>query len=155
MQNIFSIFQNYILISALASWCIAQIAKVLTGMFHDKKINVVRLLLSSGGMPSSHSATVSALCTASGVEYGVNSFQFAVTCILAVIVMHDAAGVRKEVGEQARIINQMRENTCTWSFENIDLKELVGHTPLQVFIGALLGVLFALCMGLLYQKIII
>ncbi len=153
MHNLFSVFQNYILISALAGWCVAQVAKVVNGMFHDREFNLIEALISSGGMPSSHSATVSALCTASGVEYGVNSFPFAVTCVLAIIVMHDAAGVRKEVGEQAKIINKMWENMRTGAFEDIDLKELIGHTPMQVFIGALIGVALALCLGLLYQRI--
>lgn len=138
------LFKNYILISALISWFTAQFLKVFTGAYHNKRFSVIKLISSSGGMPSSHSAAVSALCTASVLRYGVSSFQFAVTFILALIVMRDAAGIRNQVGKQAKIINQMNESNCA------DLKELIGHTPFQVCMGSFLGVATALCLRLLY-----
>lgn len=150
MRDLVAAHQNYILASALVGWFVAQILKIFTGIFHERKFNIIELFVSTGGMPSSHSAAVSALCTASFVEYGVSSFQFAFTFVLAMIVMRDAAGIRKEVGKQAKVINRMWENICAGSFEEIDLKELVGHTPLQVFIGALVGIVIALCMGLIF-----
>lgn len=103
-------------------------------------------LVGSGGMPSSHSATVCALATAAGIQYGGGSFQFAVSAILAIIVMYDARGVRRETGIQAQVINEMISFFSNMgkplSYEE-KLKEFVGHTPLQVLAGALLGILIA------------
>jgi len=144
------ILKNYILLSAVVSWFAAQLFKVIMGMIHHKKFRMIKLFVSSGGMPSSHSASVSALCTASGFEYGIASFQFAVTFILAMIVMHDAAGVRNQVGKQAKVINKIKEGNVIECFENINLKELVGHTPLQVCVGSILGIAVAFCFGQLY-----
>jgi hypothetical protein len=98
-------------------------------------------------MPSSHSATVCALATSTGIIYGGGSFEFAIAVILAIIVMHDAMGVRRETGIQAKIINEMLE-AFTNMGKNMSpeekLKEFVGHTPLQVLAGAILGILVAL-----------
>ena len=94
-------------------------------------------------MPSSHSATVMALVTATAYNFGADTFQFAVTAILALIVMHDAMGIRRETGKQAKVINNMMD----WFVQNSDispeekLKEFVGHSPTQVFFGALLGII--------------
>ena len=95
-------------------------------MWFNRKF-VAERLVGSGGMPSSHSATVCALATAAGMEYGGGSFPFAMAAIFAIVVMYDAMGVRRETGIQAKV-----------------LKEFVGHTPLQVLMGALLGILVAL-----------
>lgn len=101
-------------------------------------------MIGSGGMPSSHSATVCALATATGIQYGSASFAFAIAVIMAIIVMHDAMGVRRETGIQARVLNEMmnlfREMGTKMSVED-KLKEFVGHTPFQVWMGALLGVI--------------
>lgn len=103
-------------------------------------------LVGSGGMPSSHSATVCALATAAGIEYGSGSFQFAISAILAIIVMYDARGVRREAGLQAQVLNEMiaffQNMGKSVSYEE-KLKELIGHTPLQVTAGAILGILIA------------
>ena len=150
MNIIISIIRNYTLISAVSGWCAAQFAKVFTGMFRKEKFSIVRLLFSAGGMPSSHSAMISALCTASGIEYGLNSFQFSVTFVLAMIVMRDAAGVRKEAGEQAKAINQLRAKLFRWPVENDVLNELVGHTPLQVLAGAAVGAAAAYTLQIIF-----
>ena len=139
------IFENYILVSAVVSWFTAQFLKLFTGAYRNKKLRVIDLFVSSGGMPSSHSAAVSALTTASLCEYGITSFQFTVTFILALIVMHDAAGVRNQVGKQAKIIKQMNKGGCA------DLKELVGHTPFQVCVGSVLGIVIAVVFKLIYK----
>lgn len=132
-------------ISAGLSWFAAQIIKVFTGMFRERRFSVLTLLFSNGGMPSSHSACVSALFTASAIEYGPASSQFAICLIMAIVVMGDAAGVRYETGKQAKIINGIVKELFSKDPEKVNtgLKELVGHTPFQVFIGALLGVMIA------------
>ena len=102
-------------------------------------------------MPSSHSATVCALATAACIQYGAASFEFAISLILALIVMYDAMGVRREAGIQAKMINEMIEMFAEMGKDNLSpdekLKEFVGHTPLQVMAGAILGILiaFAIC----------
>lgn len=140
------LFQNHILICAVTGWCVAQILKTLIHLFFTRKF-VAERLVGSGGMPSSHSATVCALATATCYSYGASSFEFAIALILAIIVMYDAIGVRRETGIQARVLNEMLE-----VFANMDsdmspqdkLKEFVGHTPLQVLMGAILGVVIAI-----------
>ena len=142
MKYVRDIFTNYMIISAASAWILAQIIKVFTGMFRDIKFNLRTLLFSNGGMPSSHSAAVTALATSSTILYGLNSFQCAVTSVLAIIVMMDASGVRYETGEQAKILNKITKELFSGRSAEINtgLKELVGHTPFQVFVGALLGI---------------
>lgn len=97
-------------------------------------------------MPSSHSATVCGLATAAGITYGGGSFEFAISVILAIIVMYDAMGVRRETGIQAKVLNEMLEAFSTWAKKmspEEKLKEFVGHTPLQVLAGAILGIVIA------------
>lgn len=142
---------NRIFISAVLGWFIAQVLKTIIHLFLTKKF-VAERMIGSGGMPSSHSATVCALATATGMTYGGGSFEFAIAVILAIIVMHDAMGVRRETGIQAKVINEMLE-----AFTNMGkkmspeekLKEFVGHTPLQVLAGAILGILIAVMVCLL------
>ena len=102
--------------------------------------------MSSGGMPSSHSSTVCALVVASARVCGTNSVEFALAFILAFIVMYDAAGVRRAAGEQAKVLNRIAKELSEGDTRYLDknLKELIGHTPLQVFMGALLGVVIPL-----------
>lgn len=130
------------IISAASAWIIAQIIKVFTGMFREISFSVRTLLFSNGGMPSSHSAAVAALATSSTILYGFNSFQCAITSVFAIIVMIDASGVRYETGEQAKILNKITKELFSGSSAEINtgLKELVGHTPFQVFMGAVLGI---------------
>ena len=132
--------------AAVLSWFAAQLLKTLIHLFLTKKFTAERLV-GSGGMPSSHSATVCALATAAGIEYGSGSFQFAISAILAIIVMYDARGVRREAGLQAQVLNEMiaffQNMGKSVSYEE-KLKELIGHTPLQVTAGAILGILIAI-----------
>ena len=134
------IFSNKIIGCALMAWFAAQALKVLIDLLLKRKLNIGRMI-GSGGMPSSHSAMVTALAVAVGRTEGAASVLFAICAVLAAIVMYDAAGVRRETGEQAKIIDQMVEN---WIDDDTDfgreLKELVGHTPLEVFAGAALGI---------------
>ncbi len=137
------ILHNPVLVAAVMGWFVAQVLKTIIHLIVTKQF-VLERMVGSGGMPSSHAATVCALATAAGLEFGGGSFEFAVAVILAIIVMHDARGVRRETGIQARILNEMMEtfrkmgNKMTAEER---LKEFVGHTPLQVLVGALLGIL--------------
>lgn len=135
-----SLFDNRVLISAFLAWLIAQVSKVIIELIRQRKFLVNRLV-SSGGMPSSHSALVTGLATATGRELGIVSSEFAIAVVLASIVMYDAAGVRRAVSIQARILNQMIEEAYQGSpMAEKRLRELIGHTPIQVFAGGLLGV---------------
>lgn len=136
---------NKILISAVTGWCVAQVLKTLIHLFFTKKF-IAERLVGSGGMPSSHSATVCALATSACIQYGAQSFEFAVALILAIIVMYDAMGVRRETGIQARILNEMMTVFADMGSDmspQDKLKEFVGHSPLQVAVGALLGIAIA------------
>ena len=139
------LLKNNILMSAVAGWCVAQVLKTLIHMFFTKKF-VAERLVGSGGMPSSHSATVCALATATCYEFGPSSFEFTISLILAIIVMYDAMGVRRETGIQARVLNEMMDVFADMGSDmspRDKLKEFVGHTPLQVLIGAILGIIIA------------
>ena len=150
MKYVQDFFGNYMLVSAILGWLIAQFLKIFTGLISNRKFSIW-LMFSNGGMPSSHSATVLALCTAAGIQYGLGSAAFAISAILSVIVMNDASGVRYETGEQAKIINRIAKELFSGKEEdfNTGLKELVGHTPFQVAMGALLGVVIAIVYGLI------
>ncbi len=136
---------------SVTGWAVAQVLKTFINLAFTKSFDPERLF-GSGGMPSSHSATVCALTTATVLQYGASSFQFAITAVLAIIVMYDAAGVRRETGTQAVVLNKFldmfahMDNAFTEQFTEEKLKELVGHTPLQVSAGAVLGILIALIM---------
>lgn len=145
------LLQNKILISALSGWFFAQILKTLIHLLFTKKF-VAERLVGSGGMPSSHSATVCALSTSALMIYGIGSFEFAISFILAVIVMHDAMGVRRETGIQAKVLNELIEVFADMGSDmptQDKLKEFVGHTPLQVLVGALLGITIAILVCLM------
>lgn len=142
---------NTVLITSASAWAIAQIIKTIIDLSINKKLNFERLV-GSGGMPSCHSATVSSLATICLLKYGVGSFEFAVTAMLAIIVMYDARGVRRETGTQAVVINEIMEYLSSPlddrykdpEFSQEKLKELIGHTPLQVICGATLGIVVAI-----------
>lgn len=148
MQVIRDLFGNYVLISAAIAWGIAQFLKLFTSWFGNKKFDI-KMVFSNGGMPSSHSSTVMAVCTACAIQEGVASPYFAISLILAMIVMNDAFGVRWETGEQAKILNRITEELFSDDPERINtgLKELVGHTPFQVLMGGLLGIVVAIGYG--------
>lgn len=137
---------NQILISVIIAWAGAQIIKTLLTLWIDKKF-VPERLIGSGGMPSSHSSTVCALAVSTAFIYTIHSFEFSISLVLAIIVMHDAMNVRLETGKQAQIINAMlKDNPFNWKGDVFEqhLKELVGHTPTQVVCGALFGIIVAL-----------
>ena len=142
-------FSNYMLMCAICGWFIAQIAKTIISLFNKEKTSFWMLLFSNGGMPSSHSATVTALCTACCIKYGAASPLFAISLIVACVVMIDASGVRYETGKQAQILNKIAKEIFSGKPEefNTGLKELVGHTPFQVLIGAILGIAVAIVMS--------
>lgn len=146
MKYIDALLHNSILINAIIGWGSAQILKTITHLIVYKKF-VWERLLGDGGMPSAHSATVCALAGTTFLHCGPSSPEFAIACMLAIIVMHDAMGVRFETGKQAKILNEMMEifNKMGNSSLTADqkLKEFVGHTKLQVFMGALLGIAIA------------
>lgn len=144
---------NQVLVSSCLGWVVAQVLKTMIDMALNKSFTPERLV-GSGGMPSSHSATVCALVVSSGICYGVSSFEFAVSFVLAAVVMYDAIGVRQETGKQAKLLNMiMDQKLLKMDNEEIQkrLKEFVGHTPLQVFAGAVLGIGIALLVNLSYS----
>ena len=145
LQSVKDFFGNYMLMSALAAWLSAQIIKIFTGVFQNRKMSLTVILFSTGGMPSSHAAAVVALATSAGLSCGFASPVFAVCGVLSVIVMIDASGVRYETGKQATIINKITKELFSGNVNEINtgLKELVGHTPVQVFAGFLLGIAVA------------
>lgn len=144
MQDFATILDNHVLIVAISASLISQVIKLFVEVFRHKKFNL-RVLVGTGGMPSAHSAMVSALATGVGQESGWNSNEFAIATMFAVIVMYDAAGVRQAAGKQARILNQIIDELFQegHKFNEDRLKELLGHTPFQVIVGLFLGIAIA------------
>lgn len=139
-----ALFENRILVASFFAWAIAQLTKTVYELIRYRELRLNRLV-SSGGMPSSHSALVMGLATSTGRIAGFGSAVFAISLVLAVIVMYDAAGVRRAVSIQARILNQMIEEAFQGKpFAEKRLRELIGHTPTQVIVGGLLGIGVAL-----------
>ena len=133
---------NKLLIVPVCAWCVAQVLKVIVDSVQKRRLNLSQLV-NMGGMPSAHSALVCALATSAAIIYGLNSGIFAIAIILAGIVMYDATGVRQEVGTQSTIINRMLDELFKGRptlFEQ-RLRELIGHTHLEVAAGAALGIL--------------
>ncbi len=156
MDFLFDLFSNHILVTALAAWILAQIIKTIVNYAVTKKWDFERIV-GDGGMPSCHSATVCAFATITGIVHGLDSFPFAIATVLAIIVMHDARGVRRETGKQAVVIKQIadyleavNDPDASPDFQDEKLKELVGHTPLQVFVGAVFGIIVGLVSGLYF-----
>jgi len=135
---------NDALITASLAWFLAQISKLLIVLLRERQLQL-SYLTSAGGMPSSHSAVVVALATRVGMDQGIGSPLFAIAFIFAGVVLYDAAGIRRAVSVQARILNRMLEEVIELKrFNEKRLLELLGHTPFEVFIGSLLGMLVAL-----------
>jgi len=144
MENVFTqIFKNKIFITTLSSWLIAQTIKVIIGIISQRKFDF-RWFVGTGGMPSSHTAGASCLATAIGLHYGFDSVYFALAASFAIVVMFDAQGVRRSSGKQARILNKIM-NDIYWQgkIQEGSLRELIGHTPIEVIVGFLLGVAIA------------
>lgn len=131
--------QNIVLVSALTAWVTAQVLKTITAFWKNQKFHVERIV-GAGGMPSSHTSLVVSLASAVGLHNGFESPLFAVSVVLAGIVMYDAAGVRRAAGKQAKVINKLvQEMRAEHRVREGRLKELLGHTPLEVLAGAVLG----------------
>lgn len=136
------LWQNRVLMSAATGWAAAQVLKTIIHALLEDEWKLERLV-GSGGMPSSHAATVCALVTAAAYNYGPNSFEFTISFLLAIIVLHDARGVRLETGKQAEILNEivkyLRMEEGHTTLPEKELKELIGHTPVQVGAGMVIG----------------
>lgn len=142
MDWLYDLVTNPFLITSVSSWFIAQVLKTILYAIVNRKLDLTRLF-GDGGMPSGHSATVTSLATMSALVYGTGSFQFAVCGILAIIVCHDATGVRRETGKQAVLLNELIkafEVLSTETLPEVKLKEFVGHTPIQVLAGIIVGI---------------
>ena len=156
MELLNELLANRVLIAGITGWAAAQVIKAILYTILNKEFSLERLF-GDGGMPSGHSATVSAMAMMALLHYGVGSFEFAISAMLAIIVMHDAMGVRLETGRQAEVINELtvlieeiiddfnNEDTLEKKFQKVfsedKLKEYVGHTPIQVAAGCVLGLL--------------
>lgn len=137
-------FGNQILFFSVLSWLVAQMTKGIIQLVTEGRVTL-RRCLASGGMPSSHSAMVTCCAATTGILYGFGSSMFAIACVMAIVVMYDACNVRRQSGEQAKAINLILENwnNMTPELQALRLKVLLGHTPLQVILGALIGLLIA------------
>lgn len=144
MQTVESIFRNEILRTSVLAWFVAQMLKMIIVLIQKRRMDFSRLI-GSGGMPSSHSAFVMSMCIGVGERTGYESPLFGVCLVIALIVMYDAAGVRRAAGKQAAVLNKIIEEIehDELHFEE-RLKELLGHTPIEVFAGAVLGIIIAL-----------
>ncbi len=137
----FSEFRGFL--AVFLSWLLSQLAKVAQGIIKKKRFNF-RWLFDAGGMPSSHSATVASLATVTGLYFGFGSVLFLVVLIFSVITMFDAAGVRRSVGRQAQTLNKMLDDFYEkGAVPENRVKELLGHTPVEVFAGAFVGIVIA------------
>lgn len=138
------VFKNKIFMTTVVAWFIAQSIKVSLGVIRQKRFDF-RWLIGTGGMPSSHVAGASCLAAAIGLQYGFDNVLFALAASFALVVMFDAQGVRRTAGRQARVLNKLMDDIY-WrgKISEGQLKELVGHTPIEVLAGFLLGVLIAL-----------
>jgi len=140
-----SLLSNQILIISICTWAIAQIIKVIVALMQEKRL-IWHFFITSGGMPSAHTATVCALATSIAMIMGFGSIYFSIAAVLAVIVMYDAAGVRQSVGQHSVVLNRIikefsfKSTKLEWEKE---MREFIGHTPFQVFVGALLGIFVA------------
>jgi len=144
MQDIFlQIGKNKVFVITLAAWVIAQAIKVIIGVIRQRRFDF-RWLVGTGGMPSSHAAGAACLAMSLGFKYGFDTAYFALAASFAIVVMFDAQGVRRSTGKQARILNKVMDDIY-WQGRISEgrLRELVGHTPIEVLVGALLGIAVA------------
>ena len=145
MMGIISEYK-YIIVP-FATWFFIQLFKLIYDLVVTKQFNFKRIL-GAGGMPSSHSAVVVALCTMIGKNYGIDSAIFGLSIVFAFVIMYDAAGVRRAAGKQAKLLNKIVQTPGLSNVEVTEkLQEVLGHTPTQVFVGALIGLIVGLVMG--------
>lgn len=140
-----NIMHNKCLWIPIIIWFLVQVYKVISELIINKKLNF-RRLVGAGGMPSSHSAVVTSLSTAIACMDGLESTTFALSVLFACVVMYDAAGVRRAAGKQAKVLNQIIASEGRNINIHEKLIELLGHTPLEVFVGAIVGIVLALIM---------
>ena len=156
MSWLLDLLTNPFLLTSLSGWGVAQVLKVIINAVVYKKYDWKRLF-GDGGMPSGHSATVSSLACITGLVYGMSSFEFAFTAILAIIVCHDAMGVRMETGKQSMVLKEIIESfDIIFSDElaEVKLQEMVGHTMPQVVAGVALGIADAIVVyNIFFQKL--
>lgn len=148
MKWFFDLIGNPFIVIGVSSWMVAQVLKVIIHTIIYKKFDFSRLF-GDGGMPSGHSATVASLAVVAGLANGLGSFEFAISAILALIVCHDAMGVRLETGKQAVVLNEIIEAFNIFATDDgsdVKLKEFVGHTPIQVILGVFIGIANAVVM---------
>lgn len=156
MEFITGVLGNRIIMTGGITWCVAQVIKMIVYMIENKEFNPERLV-GDGGMPSCHSATVCSVAVASAITEGASSPVFGLSVILAIVVMHDAMGVRRESGKQAEILNLFMDLVRPLSPDEVPderLKEFIGHTPIQVAVGAILGIASSLILNLLIWKMV-
>lgn len=152
MTWFFDLITNPIIVAGVTAWLNAQVLKTIIYWVVNKKFDIWRLF-GDGGMPSGHSATVTSIAMISALIYGTGSFQFAISTMLAVIVCHDAMGVRQETGKQAKVLNEIMKSFDILSKDalpEVKLKEFVGHTPFQVFTGIIIGIVHGLIIYFLF-----
>lgn len=138
-----SVFANKVLLITLTVWALVQGLKVLLGVIREKRFNF-KWFIGTGGMPSSHAAGATALATTTGLCAGFDSAIFALAVVFAMVTMFDAQGVRRSAGQQAAILNQIMDDVYWKGKTDTErLMELIGHTPLQVVIGSVLGLIFS------------
>ncbi len=149
------ILQNIYLWAALFGWFSAQMIKIVISIIRDRYFSL-KMLFSSGGMPSSHSASACALAASIGVTQGLATPIFAMAALFSYIVMYDAAGVRNETGKQAKLLNKISSDLSVGKTKYLDrdLKELIGHTPLQVLAGAVLGTMIGTLLPFLWCHVL-
>lgn len=146
MNALIGLISNKAIIIPVFAWLIAQLIKVFTKLVQHKKFDFM-LFVSSGGMPSSHSSFTMSLAVVIGKDYGWDSGMFAIAIAFALIVMYDAAGVRRAAGKQAKVLNKLIHTHMDRMQIEGKLKELIGHTPLEVLMGALLGIVLGYFFG--------
>ena len=147
MEDVLLIFQNKYIYIPFLTWFAIQLFKLIYDMVTTKNFNF-RRILGAGGMPSSHSAIVMAISTMVGKNYGVDSALFAVSLIFSCVVMYDAAGVRRAAGKQATLLNKIVDTPGLSGLQVKEkLVELLGHTPFQVWVGAVIGIVVGAFLG--------
>ncbi|MFA5261185.1 MAG: divergent PAP2 family protein [Candidatus Omnitrophota bacterium] len=146
------VLRNKILVITLTVWALAQCIKVFLGVIRERRFNF-RWFIGTGGMPSSHAAGATALATTIGMEQGFDSVIFALSAVFALVTMFDAQGVRRSTGQQAEILNRILDDIY-WrgKIETNRLAELIGHTPIQVFIGSIIGCLSSIIFYVMWGR---
>ena len=142
-NSVFSIFQNKVFIATLLGWVTAQSIKIAINCIKERRFNF-RWVIGTGGMPSAHSSGVVSLATAVGIQQGFDSTIFIVALVFAVVIAFDAQGVRRATGQQAEILNKIMDDIY-WrrKIQEDRLKELIGHSPFEVFVGSIIGIIIA------------